>query len=68
MPALRYQQTYFTLQYFIPFHQSPLLPLLHPMAGKTCRHFHPAWSGNGLDQMNFYALTSTLDGPDLGSG
>jgi hypothetical protein len=31
-------------------------------------HFVPDWTGNGMDHMNFYALTATLDGTDLQPG
>jgi|GEM_PF-3264013 len=31
-------------------------------------HFVPVWTGNGLDQMNFYILTATVDGVGLGAG
>jgi len=34
----------------------------------TVQHFALAWTGNGVDHMNFYALSATLDGSDLQPG
>ena len=35
---------------------------------ETGQHFIPVWGGNGLDHMNFYALSAQLDGIDLQPG
>ena len=32
------------------------------------QHFIPVWTGNGVDHMNFYALSATLDDIDLQPG
>lgn len=31
-------------------------------------YFVPVWTGNGVDHMNFYAITAILDGADLEAG
>ena len=42
--------------------------LLFTISAEPDKHFTPVWSGNGFDQMNFYALSASLDGADLQPG
>ena len=46
--------------------EAGLLYLLYGMPAAS--HFTTVWTGNGVDQMNFYALTATIDGVEMQPG